>query len=35
MELNMRLFKLIKSELSTLLTIIFNKCLNDGIFPVA
>ena len=28
----MRLIKFIKNELS-LLTIIFNRCLNDGIFP--
>ena len=34
-ELNMRLIKLIKNELSPLLIIIFNRCLNYGIFPDA
>ena len=29
----MRLIKLIKNELSPQLTIIFNRCLNYGIFP--
>ena len=29
----MRIIKLIKNELSPLLTIIFNRCLNYGIFP--
>ena len=31
----MQLIKLIKNKLSPLLTIIFNICLNDGIFPDA
>ena len=31
----MRLIKLVKNELSPLLTIIFNRCLNDGIFPIS
>ena len=31
----MQLIKVIKNKLSPLLTIIFNRCLNDGIFPDA
>ena len=31
----MRLIKLIKNDLSPLLTIIFNRCLNEGIFTNA
>ena len=31
----MRLIKLIKNRVSPLLTIIFNRCLNYGIFPDA